>query len=259
MNIDFTQLYSSMVYFKEDMKIRWNLDEYHDISSPAVFLGLYENKDIVALTNHKGPKILIWGGGDMTPDRLQYVADLQKQSSLYSWAYPGEFSKILSSYDIDHKQLFIQIKDYSMYTPCELGENIYVYKGIHGNRHDHFKWNDIVVPLIKVFGEDRVLFSNHLSTNELIESVYKNCFVYIKPNPVGGCTTMWELGHMGRRTLGASNMCVDIFSEYRDIYHLIDLIMEESKYIGKMRYDISNLTKSIFTDQEWLTMEFWNG
>ena len=257
MSTKFEQLYSSMVFFKEGMKKKWGLNEYHNPNKPAVFMGLYETKDFETFLNHKGPKILIWGGGDMHPYKLQNVANLQKQQEIYTWAYPGEFSDTLSKYNIKHKKLYIALKDYSTFLPTILGENIYVYRGVHGNRPDYFKWEEVVSPLIKVFGEDRIKFTNHLPMDELIEKVYKDCFVYIKPNPKGGCTSMFELAHMGVRTIGKNHKNLDCFTEYSDIPNLLDLIMEESKFIGKTRKDIANSTKEIFTGPEWLDLNFW--
>ena len=258
---DFNQVWVSrygVQFFEQGFKDLWNLESYSDLNKPSIFFGLYHQEDIDKLVNHKGPKILIWGGNDMQPHQLNLISKLQTHQTIYTWAYPGWFSNILSQYKIKHKSLYIPIKDYSPFQSITLGENIYVYKGIHGNRPDHYKWDEVVKPLIEVFGEDRITYSNHLPINSLIEDIYKKCFVYIKPNPKGGCTAMFELGHMGIRTLGVGEFNIDIFSEYTNINNLLDLIMEESKYIGKTRQDVVTSTKNIFVGKEWLTLNFWN-
>lgn len=260
MSQDFKQVWVShhgIQFFEEGFKNTWNLSTYHNHYEPAIFFGMYHQIDIEKMYNHKGPKIIIWGGNDMQPLQLNYIANLQKQQEIYTWAYPGEFSDTLSKYNIQHKKLYIALKDYSTLSPITLGENIYVYKGLHGNRHDHYKWNEVVEPLIDVFGENRIRFANNLPIDELIENVYKDCFVYIKPNPKGGCTSMFELAHMGMRTIGKNHKNLDFFTEYSDIHNLLDLIMDESKYIGKTRKDIINSAKKIFTGHEWLNLKFW--
>ena len=68
---------------------------------------------------------------------------------------------------------------------------------------------------------------------------------------------MFELAHMGVRTIGKNHKNLDCFTEYSDIPNLLDLIMEESKFIGKTRKDIANSTKEIFTGPEWLDLNFW--
>lgn len=258
---DFKQAHVSqhgVQFFEKGFHEVWGLDKYVDDTSPTVFFGMYHRDDVARMTNHKGPKIIVWGGNDMQPPQLEHVSKLQKlQQQVYTWAYPGGFSDVLSRYNIKHKQHHIALKDYSSFKPTTLGENIYVYKGYSGNRSSHYKFNEVVNPLIEVFGKDRITFTNDLPIEDLIENVYKNCFVYVKPNPKGGCTTMWELGHMGIRTLGKNHKGLSLFSEYQDIPHLVELIMEESKYIGKKRDDIVDATKGEFTGNEWLTLKFW--
>lgn len=260
MNLDFRQVHTSNVleqYFGSNFRSKWTLDYYSDSNKPCIFLGLYEQDDVEKLTAHKGEKILIWGGGDMEPPKLKFISDLQKQQNIFVWGYPGEFSNILSLYGIEHKPLHIPLKDYSNFKPSPLGENIYVYKGIHGNRPEYFRWNEIVGPLIEVFGKDRIISADHLPIEDLVEKVYKNCFVYVKPNPKGGCTTMFELGHMGIRTIGKGHQSLDYFTEYTDIYQLVDLIVEESKHIGQIRTEVADLAKKAFTGEEWLSLSFW--
>tara|TARA_B100001094_G_C18196268_1_gene811350 strand:+ start:15765 stop:16547 length:783 start_codon:yes stop_codon:yes gene_type:complete len=256
---DFNQVYisSCVGHFGKKYKEKWDLKDYNDPFSPAVFFGLYLQDDIQTMINHKGPKIITWGGHDMHPPQLNLIKQLLNHEEIYNWAYPGAFSDMLTSHDIPHKKIYIPFKSYSNYNPTPLGENIYVYKGIHGNRPDHYKWDDVIKPLQHVFGKDRIIFTNHLPMEELIEKYYKDCFVYIKPKSKGGCTTMFELAHMGIRTLGKGMENLDLFTKYKDLDHLLELIMEESKFIGKIRNNISKSTKEIFTGDEWLNLNFW--
>jgi hypothetical protein len=260
MNLDFKQVYTSKVleqYFGYNFRTKWKLSEYLDTNQPAIFLGLYEHEDVCKLIEHKGPKILIWGGGDMESPKLQFISSLQKEQEIHIWAYPGEFSNTLTNYSIQHKPLYIPLKDYSNFKLTPLGEKIYIYKGIHGDRSDYFKWNEIINPLTEVFGRDSILYADHLPIDDLVQNIYKNCFVYIKPNPKGGCTTMFELGHMGIRTLGKNHKNLDIFTEYDSTQDLIRLVKEESKYIGQIREDVSNSARKAFTGEEWLSLNFW--
>ena len=69
---------------------------------------------------------------------------------------------------------------------------------------------------------------------------------------------MWELAHMGRKTIaqnqgGASNVL-----EYKSLDHMIDLIYEESEKIGTIQEDVYNNIKNIFQESdEWLSLKFW--
>ena len=68
---------------------------------------------------------------------------------------------------------------------------------------------------------------------------------------------MHELAHMGRRTIGQGHVGIDYFTEYSDIQNLLDLIMEESKHIGKVREDVADSVKDLFVNEEWLSLKFW--
>src|SRR5438132_720218 len=53
------------IAFLEDLKRRFNLVDYYDNSTPAIFYGLMNKNDIVVLEKHKSLKIVIWIGGDI--------------------------------------------------------------------------------------------------------------------------------------------------------------------------------------------------
>lgn len=256
---DFTQAYISngLLHFKEEFLNKWELKEYNDPYKPCVFFGLYSQQDVNNFLNHKSYKIISLGGNDMHPPQLKILKDVVDFKKTFYWQAPGVPSNIAKQYNIPHKSLFIAMKDYSAYSPCPLGENIYVYKGVHGNRPDYFKFNSVISPLIEVFGEDRITYTEFKTPQELIENYYKDCFVYVKPNDLGGATSMFELAHMGRKTLGGGFPNLDYLVNYKDIYHLIDLIQEEAKYMGTIREEISIQAKNTFIGDEWLNLSYW--
>ena len=256
---DFTQVYFSnaIKFFQEDFMKKWNLKDYVDPNKPAIFLGLYDSTDHYILKNHKSYGIVSLTGSDMVPQNLNFIKHIVDNKKIFCYQAPGFPSNIAKKYSIPHKSLFIAMKDYTAYSSCLLGENIYAYKGIHGNRPDYFKFNDVISSLIKVFGEDRIIYTEFKSSQELIENYYKDCFVYVKPNDLGGATSMFELAHMGRKTLGGGFPNLDYLVNYKDIYHLIDLIQEEAEYIGTLREEVSIQAKNTFIGDEWLNLNYW--
>ena len=260
---DFTQAYLSPALndFKKDFLKKWNLVEYYDNYLPLVFFGMYGPDDVKVFMSHKGPKVVIWGGNDMHAYQLNLVKDYINKGNTYTFAPPGEFSDTLNKFNIKHKVCYIPNKDYSIFKPTPLGENIYIYMGRPYNlRPEYFKYNEIVNPLIQVFGEDRVIWvkeSTTLPMEELIKKYYNDCFVFIKPHERGGATTMYDLAHMGRKTIGKGESSLPHFIEYSNLDNLLELIMEESKYIGKVREDVADSLKKHFIGREWLSLNFW--
>ncbi len=256
---DFKQVHVSegLTPFKKGYIEKWGLKEYFNSNLPSVFFGLYTQQDINLFTQHKAEKILVWGGNDMHDHQFNIVRNEIQKNNTFTFGPPGEFDEVLKLKNIPHKTCYIPNKDYSSLPFSPLGENIYIYKGLHGNRPDYYLFNEIVVPLIEVFGEDRIIFTEYKSFNDLVENYYKDCFVFIKPIKKGGCSTMYELAHMGRRTLGKGHPNLPFFTEYKDLAHLIDLILEESLHIGKKRNDVKKSIESLFIGEEWLNLSYW--
>lgn len=260
---DFTQLYISpaLSHFKKGFQEKWNLVDYYDINLPAIFFGMYGQQDVDYFLNHRGYKIIVWGGNDMHPPQLEIAKQEILKRKTFTYSPPGEFSDTLTNFHIPHKITYIPNKDYSSFTPTPLGENIYVYLGQPDNiRLEYFEFENIVQPLMYVFGENRVKWVKEdktLTINELKEKYYNDCFVFVKPNKRGGATSMYELAHMGRRTIGKGQIDMSNFTEFKDLDDLINLIVEESKYIGQIREDIHNDIKNIFIGDEWLNLNYW--
>lgn len=257
---DFNQAYVSSVlseYFKKDFLKRWEFKEYSSSLEPAVFLGLYTPEDIACFKNHKSYKILYFGGGDCIHPHLELV---KNTPNVVCIGYGGDWLyEKLDKYNIPYTPTKILLKDYSEFNCSPLGENIYVYKGVHGNRPDYFGWNEIVKPLQQVFGEDRIIYTEFKSIKELKQDYYEDCFVYVKPNPKGGSSAMLELGHMGRKTITLGHSKFSNCLPYQDLNDVINLIVEESSKIGTTQLQVTEELNSMFDHKgNWLNLDHYN-
>lgn len=247
---------SGIQFFKQDFLKRWNLQEYNNPNEPSLFVGLYDDNDRKIFLNHKSYKVLYFAGIDLCHQNLSLVTTSPKTCCIgygSDWLY-----RILDNYKIPYSPTRILLKSFDDFTPTPLGENIYVYKGLKGNRPNHYQWDEVVKPLQQVFGEDRVIYTQNLPLNELKEKYYKDCFVYIRPNPLGGGTAMFELGHMGRRTITNEHSNFPTCSGYNNLNEMLDLIMEESKKIGTIQTKVANQLKSLFDHKgDWLNIKHY--
>lgn len=261
---DFKQLHtsSSLSHFHKGFSTKWRLDEYKNHKAPAVFFGMYNTADIKAFQKHTGPKIIVFGGNDMHSTQLKLVKREVDAGKCFAFNPPGEFSNTLKLYKIPHKQFYLGVKSYSSFQPTALGDKIYCYIGQPSNRRlEYFMFDKVIKPLIKNYGEDKVVWvtgSKALPESELISRYYNNCFVYIKPNSRGGATSMWELGHMGIKTVGKGHSELPNFEEYGSVRNLLELIEKESVHIGQVREDVALGVRSLFIGEEWLSLNFWN-
>jgi hypothetical protein len=68
---------------------------------------------------------------------------------------------------------------------------------------------------------------------------------------------MFELGYMGRKTIGAGIFNLPNFTNYKNLKNLIHLIEKEEKNIGQINLDIAKNLKKSFIDSSWLDLKFW--
>lgn len=255
--MEFSQAHvSSMIrqYFEQGFHSRWNLEKYTDSNKPCVFFGLYTEEDRKAFLNHKSYSIVIWGGGEFNDENVIFASTKEKAILVgYGWMIE-KYQKL----GISYQKLIVPVKDYSMFKPSTLGDKVYVYAGIHGNRHGYFKWGSIIKPLMKEYGEDRFIYTSFRNINELVEEYYNNCFLYIKPNERGGSTAMWELGLMGRKTVANSQGNLPNVVGYKNLDEIKRIIDIEAKKIGTIQNTLAEEVKSCFVNtNEWLNLEYY--
>lgn len=252
---DFTQLFTEMDYFSPGIRNRWGLGEYKNSNTPTVFLSLGSPLAIKTFIKHKGYKLLYFSGSDCTPETIELV---KNTPNVICIGWSPWITKILEENSIPHKNFFLPLKHYTDFKPTQLGENIYVYKGIHGDRENYFKWKEIVIPLQQIFGNDRVLYTSNQPFDKLINQYYNNCFVYVKPNERGGSTAMWELGYMGRKTISINQGDLPHVLNSNSLEETVELIIQESKKIGTLQPELSTQVHNSFQNtDEWLNLDFY--
>ncbi len=293
MQDDFSQCYVSrgVDFFKENILKSWSCADYHDPNAPAIFIGVYHPEDIERFINHKSYKILFLGGSD-----FENVKKIPSFNNTFCPVFSQSLNHQLSSRGVICKPWPVSVKDFNhIPTNTPLGDKIYVYSGNY--QRDYLNDNsglnkglfkECIVPLIEHLGEDRFIFASHLSMQDLIEKVYTNAFIFIKPNELGGNSTMWELAHMGRKTIacnmyGAPNLYnaelkyakpsfksmlgfkkknyskypTHNVTGYANIDTVLGYIEKEQGKIGTINHDVINATQSLFTEMPWKKLNFW--
>jgi len=247
---------SSLIYFKEFFKKKWGLVDYYSVDEPAIFFGLYNKQEIQRFTNHKGLKMVIWGGADQSVSKFKKVRDTTNfvGSPVYRPPLLESFKEIKYPY----REIILPFKDYSTLKATPLGEKIYVYKGLGGNRGDYYKWNEFITPLMNHFGKDRFIYSQNQKMDYVINNLYNESFIYIKPNEKGGSTTMWELAHMGRKTVSKNQGDIPNVINFNDVESIIEIIKKEENKIGTVQSEVIEQTqKCMVNSRDWLNVKFW--
>ena len=244
-------------YFGKNFRKKWNLKKYYNPNKPSVFLGLFSDDDFDLFNNHKSLAVFLPAGGEILreTDKLLKALKNKEDSHIVSYGKIGSFFKNNS---IFFHELNISVKSYDDFTPVRLGNKVYYYLGVNGDRHLELGYEEIIKPLIDEFGEELFTTAQNMPIDKLHENFYKDCFLYIQPQPSSGLTTMFELGHMGIMT--ASNFTNELPNviNYKSLEDLKKIIENEKKKIGTIQNEISQKVKnSFFQKDDWLNTNYY--
>lgn len=244
-------------YFGENFRKRWDLKRYNDPTKPALFLGLFLDDDFDLFNNHKSISVFTPAGGEILRDANKIINVLKNKKTNHIVCY-GKIKDFFENNDLFCHELNIPVKSYEVFSPTPLGNKVYYYLGVNGNRHSELGYDTIIKPLIDEFGEDLFISAKNTPLDVLYENFYKECFLYIQPQPLSGLTTMFELGHMGIMT--ASNFSNDLPNviNYKSLEDLKKIIKNEKKKIGTIQNEISQKVKnSFFQKDDWLYTNYY--
>jgi len=256
---DFKQIYISKTldYFAPGLIKRWGFDSYHDPNKPAMFFGIYSDYDMEILKNHKSYKILYFGGNDFRDKQISLV---QKLKDIVCVGYGSDWlEKGANYFNLPFDRTMINTRTYDEFKPSPLGDKIYVYRGRLGTRPEYFKWDEIIVPIIEEFGKDRIIYAEDVDLITLRDEYYNKSFVYVKPNPRGGSTAMYELGLMGRKTITQEHSRFSNAIDYTSIDDIIAKIRVEESKIGTIQTNVSEEVRQLtIQDDSWLHLNYYD-
>jgi len=253
---------SAVKSFKKGFFEYWGVSEYSDINAPAIFMGCYNDDDVEAINNHKGFKVLAHTG--KVSSRITKIDKrnvILKLNSMILNDHRVNPTPYTDSY-INHsktKMASFPIKDFSMFKPNPLGNQIYIYLGTQ-NRSQNLgiglanKLQSKTSYKVK-FGlwPNIADLTDDANSMVHVKKNYDNCFVNFKPNILAGYTSAIELAFMGRKTI--SNAWAPFCIKYQRLSDILKIIDKESKKIGTIQP--SCIGGYYDTGSEWKKVKFW--
>lgn len=252
MKIEQFSMSGAIKHFKQGFIDKWNLKEYKDINAPCVFVGIYD-ADLPLINKHQGFKILFFTGGDIKNAYLFKGRDeiIVSDMLIFKHMIEEEVDKQLTKFHV------IPIRSYDNLKPVPLGDKIYLYLRNTTNQiKDYFQYKK-VEELVKIIGEEHFIFGYLGNTMDyVVEEYYKKSFLNIQLNPIAGCTSMFEMAYLGRKTI--SNYPGPFCLPYATINDMVNIIESERLKIGQVREDVYNEVKLHMHDNnDWLNTEYW--
>lgn len=183
-----SQLYVSkgLYMFKERFKKKYNLKDIENIYDPTFFFGIYMDEDIETVKNHKGLRIIIWGGEDANPNNNNSLATLNEIKMIPNIIHLSISTciyKRLNSVNINSICIDFNLVDNSLFFPIpknELGNKIFIFNGQNTGR-EHIYGEKYYKYVVENLPQFEYIYSNMLNKKyEEMPFIYKECFIVLR-------------------------------------------------------------------------------
>jgi hypothetical protein len=198
-NIDINKIFSLSVQcnvseglymFESRFKSHFNLTSYKNVDEPCIFFGIYTNDDLKLLSDHKGLKIIVYGGSDVNfenkhmIDNIDFVKNLDNVISI-------SISKCilnrLNSVGIKSIYCVLNLVDKNIFKPISnktKSNKIFIFNGQTTGREKIYgeQYYKGVIKKLEENGHDfDFVFSNTLNEKyENMPNIYGKCFVMLR-------------------------------------------------------------------------------
>jgi len=243
---------------------------YENSGAPAIFFGCYSNYSLIKILNHNGLGVIVWAGGDAKALR-KYLLGIKINPQL-----ERQYRKILTKRNIKHIAIskFIEIDlmsvgllykkvpvnptDLSLFTPCPLGDSVYIY----GYQEKPEVYNAKLVDKVKQFLPNIKFICAHFdgkssAPQHEMPNLYKRCFLGLRLTTHDGLpNTVIELGLMGRKVVYNDNLPNTIPWEHSS--DIVKTIKKEFELRFENRNDLGNrVLRYINCGEDWLDSRFY--
>lgn len=198
-NIDINKIFSlstqcnvseGLCMFESRFKLHFNLTSYKNQDEPCIFFGIYTNDDLKLLSDHKGLKIIVYGGSDVNfenkhmIDNIDFVKNLDNVISI-------SISKCilnrLNSVGIKSIYCVLNLVDKNIFKPISnkiKSNKIFIFNGQTKGRENIYgeQYYRGVIKKLEENGHNfDFIFSNTLNEkHENMPNIYGKCFVMLR-------------------------------------------------------------------------------
>lgn len=207
---------STISFFHETFKSKYNFEEYLDLNKPTIFFGLYSNSDRQSIIAHRGIKIVWFAGADATmftdPSFLEGAIVIAESP----W-----IKKDLDKFGVKYEQVSLFMDDIYNWHSEPLGDSLYWY-GAHNSKYGKKYLADVqrALPDLNIITNDQKTVPR-----DQMSEVYKQCFACVRPVEHDGMSqTVAEAALMGRMSIW--NMDTPFSLSFQGVEGIIERIKE---------------------------------
>ncbi len=183
-------------FYREKYNL-WDIEKSggYKKEEPCLFVGIYRPEDMRRILNHKGMRIVVWGGQDAQQEVAIEIVSMLENTINVSQSH--WITAALKKHGIEPKFVALPHTNVDYWKPCPLGDKIYAYAP-----NDVYGKNVIEEILRIVPFEAIVTTSPKQHPQERILEFYKESFIGLRLRQFDGISaTVQQMGLMGRRTV----------------------------------------------------------
>ena len=130
LNVRQAHVSTSLSHFAKRFYRTHNLRPYDAPSQPAVFFGVYNDRDRLALLGHGADTVVVPGGSDVP--NVRQVEELVRRRPIWTLSISGDVQTRLHKLGIQTMRVVLNMVDKKLFRPvpkAELGRKVFVYNG----------------------------------------------------------------------------------------------------------------------------------
>lgn len=244
------QLYLNFGHGWRDAALdKFGMIPYTNPNKPVLFVGCYNHSQYGLIYNHaivnKSPIVIWWAGGDakslvMSGYDNFWAHMFRSYPNIKHIAISHWIEEDLRFLDIPFTSLHPTIYDYKGWTPCPLGESVYMYNPDNTNYNGNGMYNEIKARLPYNF----IKATWKTNDRETLREIYRNSFIGLRFTEHDGLShTACEMGLMGRRMIHNGDL-PNCIKHTDDVVTICDLITKE--YETRKEMDFIRTGEEVF-------------
>lgn len=178
----------ALIQFHERVKEKYKLTDYISTNIKTIFFGIYYEIDLLKIRNHKGYKILIFGGTDCKYEYEYFrnkIDRLKKIEINEIWAISDDlYERIIKHFPNEIvKKIDFNLVNKNLFYPRGRGNKIYLYDGYNKNNKSRYVVYriDLLERLVNELSDYEYIWSSDLNLPyEKMPEIYKECFIGLR-------------------------------------------------------------------------------
>lgn len=216
--------------FESRFREKFQLLPYENKDNPCYFFGVYDDRDLCALRDHKGLKTIIWGGEDVNLKHgvcIQTLKEIAHLHNIIHCAISKSIYERLQKCRIPSVYIDFNLVNRDIFRPVsKKGCHIFIYNG-HKPGREHIYGKHVYEEVMLRLPQYGYVLSNLLNVPyEKMHEVYSTCFIMLRlTENDGNANSVQECEAMQIPVIHNHS---DYGLSWKSVDHIVQIILEHN-------------------------------